>query len=69
MKPANNTTFYIIVIAIIIIAFLLLGGGHWINGMMYENRSIRMANWNWTQILISMGIGILIGWFVAKRRK
>jgi LPXTG-motif cell wall-anchored protein len=69
MKAANNRTVYIIVIAIIIVAFILFGGGHWMNGMMHESMSTGMSNWNWTQILISIGIGFALGWFIAKRRK
>ncbi|RPH29203.1 MAG: hypothetical protein EHM93_17545 [Bacteroidales bacterium] len=68
MKTSNNTLMYIIVIAVIIIAFLLLGGSQWMNGMMHRGRPMIIANWNWTQILISVGIGFLLGWFVARRR-
>ena len=61
MKSASNRTFYIIAIAIIVIGFILFGGGYWIKGMMHKSMSLGIANWNWTQILISIGLGMLIG--------
>lgn len=64
----NQTLVYVIAIAVIVIAFLLLGGGDWMNGMMHHGRSSNMNHWNWTQILISMAIGFVIGLFVAKRK-
>lgn len=61
----KQTTVYVIAIAIIIVAFLLLGGGDWINGRMNHSN---MNHWNWTQILISMAIGFVIGLLAAKRK-
>ncbi|HAF27881.1 MAG TPA: hypothetical protein DCG75_02435 [Bacteroidales bacterium] len=61
----NQTLVYVIAIAVIVVAFLLLGGGHWMNGMSYRSN---MNHWNWTQIIISMAIGFVIGLFVAKRK-
>ncbi len=64
----NKTTLYIVAIAVIIIAFLLLGGVHWTQGMMHGNRSMGMAHLNWVQIIISLGIGFVLG-LLAGRRK
>jgi hypothetical protein len=64
----NRTTFFLIALLVIIVAFLLLGGAPWIRGMMHEGNSMHMANWNWTQILISIGIGFVLG-LIAGRRK
>lgn len=61
----NQTTIYVIAIAVIIVAFLLLGGGDWINGRMNHSH---MSHWNWTQIIISMAIGFVIGLLAAKRK-
>jgi formate-dependent nitrite reductase membrane component NrfD len=42
-------------------------------GMMHGSGSTGMANWNWFQILISFGIGIIIGYLlgmsVSKKKK
>lgn len=32
-------------------------------------RSMDMGNWNWLQILISLGIGFLLGYLVARRKR
>lgn len=69
MNTSKNTTIYIIALAAILIAFLLLGGGTWMNGMIHGNRSIGIAQFCWTQILISLGIGILVGFLFAKRKR
>jgi hypothetical protein len=63
----NTTALYLIALAVIIVAFLLLGGGHWAQGMMHGSRSMGTASWNWAQIFISVGIGFLIGYIVARR--
>lgn len=63
----NKTVLYLAAFAVIIVAFLLLDGGTWIKGMMHGNRSMSMANLSWVQILISLGLGFLAGWIVARR--
>ena len=64
----NRTALYLIAFVVIIVAFLLLGGGPWIKGMMHGSRSLGMANWNWAQILISFGLGFLLGLVVSRRK-
>ena len=64
----TNTTLYIIAIVVIIVAFLLLGGGHWMDGMMYRTRTAGIANLNWLQIVISLGLGFILGILVSRRR-
>ncbi len=61
----NQTLVYVIAIAIIVIAFLLLGGGDWVNRTMNQSH---MNHLNWTQIIVSLIIGFVIGLFVAKRK-
>jgi hypothetical protein len=65
---SNRNTTYIIAAAVIIVAFLLLGGGPWISGMMNRHVSLGMSGWNWPQILISLGLGFLLGLLVGRRR-
>jgi hypothetical protein len=64
----NSTVLYIIAVMVIIVAFLLLGGGPWMSGMMHEGRPLRVNNWNWAQILISLSIGFILGIVVARRK-
>jgi hypothetical protein len=66
-RTTNKTALYIIVAVVIIGAFLLLGGGQWLKGM-HGGRSFDMANLNWVQILVSLGIGFLLGLLVSKRK-
>jgi hypothetical protein len=64
----TRTLYYVIAFAVIVIAFLLLGGGPWIKGLGHGNGSMGMTNLRWGQILISLGLGFLLGW-IASRRK
>lgn len=64
----TNKALYFIAFLVIIVAFLLLGGGPWARGVMHGNRYMSMSYWNWTQILISLGLGFVIGLLVARRK-
>jgi hypothetical protein len=64
----TRTMYYVVAIAVIVIAFLLLGGGPWIKGMGHGNGSMGMSNLRWGQILISLGLGFLLGWIASKRK-
>lgn len=66
-SATNRTTFLVIALVVVIVAFLLLGGVPWIKGITHGNAPMETSNWNWTQILISMGIGFIIGLLVGKR--
>lgn len=75
IKSSNSTAVYIIAIIVIIIAFLLLGGSTWLKGMMHRGgsgfhggQSINFANWDWLTILISLGVGILVGVLIMRRK-
>jgi hypothetical protein len=65
---SNSTALYLIAIVVIIVAFLLLGGGPWIKGMIHGRGSIGMAHLNWAQILVSLGLGFLLGLIVSRRK-
>jgi len=69
MTRRETRILYIVVaIAVIVIAFLLLGGTSWIKGIGHDGGSMGMTNLHWGQILISLGLGFLLGW-IASRRK
>lgn len=65
----SHTALYFIALVIIVIAFLLLGGGTWMSGMMHRNGLAGISYWNWPQILISLGIGFLLGLLVSRRNR
>jgi hypothetical protein len=70
MKKMNTTAFYVIAAVIIVVAFFLLGGESWIKGMthMHGSRSAGMANLNWVQILVSLGMGFVVGLLVGRKK-
>ncbi|MCB9299542.1 MAG: hypothetical protein H6566_02770 [Lewinellaceae bacterium] len=39
------------------------------HGMMQGNDTMYMGNWNWLLIVITLGIGLLIGLIVARKKK
>ena len=60
--------YYLIAVAVIVIAFLLLGGVDWMKGMGHGNGSMGTVSLRWGQILISLGLGFLLGWIASKRK-
>ena len=65
---SNQTIYILIAVAVVIVAFFLLGGGPWIRGLSHGHSSTGMAHWNWVQILVSLGIGFLLGFLLGRRR-
>lgn len=64
----DTTALYLIAVVVIIVAFLLLGGGPWMKGMTHGSGSLGTVHLNWVQILISLGIGFLLGWLASRKR-
>ncbi|MFO7656184.1 MAG: hypothetical protein R6W78_03890 [Bacteroidales bacterium] len=65
---SNTTVFYFLAVVVIVVAFLLLGGWPWLKSLSHGGRSMNMANLNWLQIIIGLGIGFVLG-LLAGRRK
>jgi hypothetical protein len=70
MSTRRETTilYYVIAIVVILVIFLLLGGGPWIKGLTHGNSSFGSTDLHWGQILISLGLGFLLGWIVSRRK-
>jgi hypothetical protein len=68
VSARNTTALYLIAIVVIIVFFLLLGGGAWLKDLSHGGRPMGLVHWNWVQILISLGIGFLLGLLVSKRK-
>jgi len=69
MTRRETRILYIVgAIVIIVIAFLLLGGTSALKGIGNGSGHIGMNNLRWGQILISLGLGFLLGWFASRRR-
>jgi hypothetical protein len=67
-RRETRILYVVAAIAIIVIAFLLLGGTSWLKGIGNGNGSMGMTNLHWGQILISLGLGFLLGWLSARRK-
>ncbi len=65
---SRKTLTYVIVLLVIVVVFLLLGGGPWMTGMMHDGRSMDMNDLKWVQILISVGIGFVLGLLYSRRK-
>jgi hypothetical protein len=64
---SSNVLVYIIIALVVVILIMIFGGAHWTRGV-NSRISLGIEHWNWAQILISVGIGFILGW-IAFRRK
>ena len=69
---ANNKTILIIAFVIVVVLFLILGGWGMAglrtsNGMM-GGWMMDSISWTWIPIVITLGIGILVGWAIFKKK-
>ncbi len=67
-RRETKILYYVIAVVVIIVAFFLLGGGPWIKGMGHGSGSMGMTNLRWGQILISLGLGFLLGWLASRKK-
>jgi hypothetical protein len=67
-RRETQIVYYVVGIAVIVIAFLLLGGGPWLRGLGHGHGSMGMTSLRWGQILISLGIGFILGWMASRRK-
>jgi hypothetical protein len=67
-RRETTILYYVIAVVVIIVAFFLLGGGPWIKGMGHGSGSMGMTNLRWGQILISLGLGFLLGWLASRKK-
>lgn len=64
---ANTKVLYFIALIVVMVVFLELGGGAWFKGIIHGNGSSGIAGLNWVEILVSLAIGICIGWALSRR--
>lgn len=75
MNTKSNRSL-VIAFVVVIVLFLLFGGGAMTSGMMNggmhngfnENGWMSNRGWMWFPTLITLGIGIVIGWFIFKKK-
>ena len=69
---ANNKTILIIAFVIVIVLFLIFGGwgvtGLRLSNGMMGGWTMGGISWTWIPIVITLGIGILLGWAIFKKK-
>ena len=76
MNTKSNRSL-VIAFVVVIVLFLLFGGGAMTGGMMNggmhngynENGWMNNRSWMWFPTLITLGIGIVIGWLIFKKKQ
>jgi len=75
MNTKSNRPLVIAFVAVIVL-FILFGGGAMTSGMMNsgmhngfnENGWMSNRGWMWFPTLVTLGIGIVIGWVIFKKK-
>jgi hypothetical protein len=71
----NTTTNKPLVIAfvLIVVLFLLFGGGAMTGGMMnggmHGSGWMGERSWMWTPALVTLGLGVVLGWLIFKKKE
>jgi hypothetical protein len=72
MKSTNNTPL-VIAFSVIVVLFLLFGGGAMTGGMMNGGMSgngwMAERSWMWTPAFLALGLGIVLGWVIFKKKE
>ncbi|MDY0282451.1 MAG: hypothetical protein RBR35_18035 [Salinivirgaceae bacterium] len=68
MKFANKTLIYVVIILVVAALLIWFYNDPSTHRMVPWNHSFIGVSWNWTQILISLGIGFLLGVLFSKRK-
>ncbi len=72
MKATTNTS---VVIAFVVVTavLLLFGGGAMAAGLMnggaHGSGGIGVRDWMWTPALLTLGLGVVLGQFILKKKK
>ncbi len=68
----TNKTGLVIAFVVVIVLFLLFGGGAMtgatLSGGMMGSGSMGGINWLWIPTLLTIGIGILLGWAIFGKK-
>ena len=70
---ATNKTALVIALVVVVVLFLLFGGwamtgGTQSGGMMGSGRMMGGISWMWIPTVLTLGIGILLGWAILRKR-
>jgi hypothetical protein len=71
MKESRNSSL-VIAFVVVVLLFLLFGGGAMTGGMMNDGAHgsgwMGERSWMWTPTLITLGLGVVIGWIIFKKK-
>jgi hypothetical protein len=72
MKSTTNSPL-VIAFSVVVVLFLLFGGGAMTGGMMKNGMSgngwMAERSWMWTPAFFALGLGIVLGWVIFKKKK
>ena len=62
----------VIAFVVVVVLFLLFGGaamtGGMVNGGMHGSGWMGERSWMWTPALLTLGLGVMLGWVIFKRK-
>ena len=71
MNTTTNTPL-VIAFVVVIALFLLFGGGAMTGGMMnggmHGSGWMGERSWMWTPALLTLGLGVVLGWVIFKKK-
>ena len=68
MNDTNKTPLVIAFVAVVVL-FLFFGGGSMMNGGMMGQGWGGGFGWMWIPTLLTLGLGILLGWMIFGQKK
>lgn len=70
MNTSTNTL--VSALVIVVVLFLLFGGGAitgGMNGGMHGSGWMNERSWMWTPTLLTLGLGVVLGWAIFKKKE
>jgi len=72
MKSTTNTPLVIAFISVVILFVIFSGGamtGGMMNGGMHGNGWMGERSWMWAPVLLTLGLGVVLGWVIFKKKE
>jgi hypothetical protein len=68
MNTPKNTSLVVSFVAVILLFALFTGGGLMNNGMGHDGW-MGGRNWGWSPSLVTLAVGVLLGWLIFKKKE
>ncbi len=59
----------VIAFVVVVVLFLLFGGGAMTGGMMNGSGWMGERSWIWIPTLLALGLGVVLGWVIFKKKE